>query len=63
MNDSAQAARVMEILIGLVCGIIGLGLLSLVILLAYKMIERGEMPPTGIIFTLPIMAVLSGLFT
>ena len=53
----------MEILIGLICGIIGLGLLGLVTLLSYKMIERGEMPPNAIIFTLPIMAALSGLFT
>jgi hypothetical protein len=63
MNDSLQAPRAMEILVGLLCGLIGLGLLGFVILLSYKVIERGEMPPQLIMFAVPIMAVLGGMFT
>jgi hypothetical protein len=62
MNDPAQAPRVMELLIGAVCGGIGLGLLGLIVLLSYKVIERGEVPPHFVVFAVPIMTALGGLF-
>jgi hypothetical protein len=61
MNESVQAPRGMEIIVGLVCGLIGLGLLSFVSFLSYKVIERGE-TTQPIILTLTIMAVVGGLF-
>ena len=42
MNESVQAPRAIEILIGFVCGVIGVALLGLVTVLLYKVIERSE---------------------
>lgn len=62
MNDSSQAGRTLEILVGLVCGVIGVGLLILGALVAYKGVEHGATTDSIFLVGLPIMAGLGAFF-
>jgi hypothetical protein len=62
MNESLQAGRVLDILVGLVCGVIGLGLLSLATIIGSFGIKKGVTTQPIFLFSLPIMAGLGAFF-
>lgn len=49
MNASPPSLHVVEILIGFVCGLIGLGLLVLFAVLLFEIVDHGIMPTTVIL--------------
>ncbi len=64
MNKSLPASRMMEVLIGVISGLIGLGLLSLVTLIVYTLaIGKGKAPNIPFLTMTVIMAVTGTFFS